>query len=61
MSSKVRGIAKWVLSVVYVIALLIALSLHLMQNDYAGFIDLLLPLLPPPIHFSPSINKEGEG
>ncbi len=61
MSSKVRGIAKWALSVVYVVAFVIALSLHLIQNDYAGFMDLLLTLLPSPIYFSPAIYKKGEG
>ncbi len=49
---------KWVL---YVVAILIALSLHLLQNDYAGFMDLLLTLLPSPIYFSPAIYKKGEG
>ncbi len=52
---------KWVL---YVVAILIALSLHLLQNDYAGFIDLLISLMLPPIHIvhlSPFKNKKGEG
>ncbi len=58
MDSRVWGIVK---AGVYVIVLLAAIFLHLVEDDYSGLLDLVISLYPLTMKLSPHQNGKGEG